>query len=417
MKKILPIRHIKWFSMIFLIITLGTGCSKNNNVTLETTEITYGNLSENVTATGTIESVSQVNVGTQVTGIVSKINVDYNSIVKSGELIAEIDKTTLESELESANSTLASTKAQYEYDKKNYERDKALHAKQLISDYDFDTSLKQSQTSYAAYQKSQADRVKAARNLSYAEIYSPINGIVVAREIEVGQTVVSNMSVANLFIIADLDNMQVVANVDEADIGSIKVGQSATFTVDAFPNDTFHGTVKQVRINPTTTSNVVTYQVLISTANPEHKLIPGLTANVTIKVKEATNVLILPLKAMKFSPQEFKDNKDMPTIVDNLKKSQKHSSQKEGNTPKDPTIPTEDMHRLVWVLKDNKLIATEIEIGMDDGINGQVLSGLKKGDKVALKYNTISEESNSENTQDGSRSPFMPKRPGSEKKK
>ena len=270
-------------------------CGKKQQVTLETATATKGEIVETVTATGTLESVTQVDVGTQVTGIVSKLFADYNSIVTAGQIIAEIDKTTLESDLKSVNATMESAKQTYEYTKKNFERDKALHEKQLISDYEFETSRKDYLVAKAAYEKSQSDRVKAARNLSYAEIYSPIDGIVMSREVEVGQTVVSNMSVANLFVIADLNNMRVVADVDEADIGSVKVGQNASFTVDAYPNDVFNGKVTQVRINPTTTSNVVTYEVLISTENPEHKLIPGLTANITINTKELKDVLTVPI--------------------------------------------------------------------------------------------------------------------------
>lgn len=190
-------------------------CGKKQQVTLETATATKGEIVETVTATGTLESVTQVDVGTQVTGIVSKLFADYNSIVTAGQIIAEIDKTTLESDLKSVNATMESAKQTYEYTKKNFERDKALHEKQLISDYEFETSRKDYLVAKAAYEKSQSDRVKAARNLSYAEIYSPIDGIVMSREVEVGQTVVSNMSVANLFVIADLNNMRVVADVDE----------------------------------------------------------------------------------------------------------------------------------------------------------------------------------------------------------
>lgn len=394
-------------------------CSKKETMSLETATVEVGEISESVTATGTLESITQVDVGTQVTGIVSKLFADYNSIVKAGEIIAEIDKTTLESELKSANANMESAKQTYEYTRTNYERDKALHAKQLISDYDFETSKKDYLVAKANYEKTQSDRVKSARNLSYAEITSPIDGIVVSREVEVGQTVVSNMSVANLFVIADLDKMQVVADVDEADIGAVKVGQSASFTVDAYSNDVFTGTVTQVRINPTTTSNVVTYEVLISASNPEHKLIPGLTANVTINVKEAKNVLVLPIKVLKFQPQEFEGVEGLPTFdaVPEPKKTADGEPSKSGE-PKDPIIPTEDMHRMIWVLRDNKLIPTEIEIGLDNGVNVEVKSGLKKGDKVALQYNEGSDAqvADGEAAQSGNNSPFMPKPPGGDRK-
>lgn len=391
-------------------------CGKKQQVTLETATATKGEIVETVTATGTLESVTQVDVGTQVTGIVSKLFADYNSIVTAGQIIAEIDKTTLESDLKSVNATMESAKQTYEYTKKNFERDKALHEKQLISDYEFETSRKDYLVAKAAYEKSQSDRVKAARNLSYAEIYSPIDGIVMSREVEVGQTVVSNMSVANLFVIADLNNMRVVADVDEADIGSVKVGQNASFTVDAYPNDVFNGKVTQVRINPTTTSNVVTYEVLISTENPEHKLIPGLTANITINTKELKDVLTVPIKTLKFQPQEFEDAEGLPVVEEMPQPRAGADKPKVGDTPKDPVIPTEDMHRLLWVLRDGRLAPTEVEIGLDNGVSIAILNGLNEGDTVALQYNTDSEAMPDAAPQ-GGESPFMPKRPGSDKKK
>ena len=226
-----------------------------------------------MTATGTVESVTQVDVGTQVTGIVDKLYADYNSVVTKGELIAEIEKTLLESELRSADASMESARVTYEYNRTNYERDRQLHDKQLISDYEYQTSLKEYEVSKTAYEKAQADRVRAAKNLNYAEIYSPIDGVVISREVEVGQTVVSSMNVQNLYVIADLDNMQVVGNVDEADIGQVKMGQTATFTVDAYPDDKFEGKVTQVRLNPTTESNVVTYEVIVAAPNPDHKLL------------------------------------------------------------------------------------------------------------------------------------------------
>ena len=259
-----------------------SSCGKKQSIRLVTEDVTKGSISETVTATGTLESVTSVDVGTQVTGIIDNILVDFNSEVKKGQLIAEIDKVLLQSELTSAEANVKSAKASYDYARTNYERDKALHEKKLISDYEFDTTRRDYEVAKTSYDKSVADRVRAAKNLTYAEIYSPIDGIVISRDVEVGQTVVSNMTVANLFTIADLDNMRVVANVDEADIGRVKEGQQVTFTVDAYPDQVFHGTVTQKRISPTTESNVVTYEVLVSADNEDHKLIPGLTANLTI---------------------------------------------------------------------------------------------------------------------------------------
>ena len=299
----------------------------------------------------------------------------------------------LSSELESANASLQSAKATYEYTKQNYERDLALHNEKLISDYEFQTTRKDYEVAKMNYEKMQADRVKAAKNLSYAEIYAPMDGIVLSREVEVGQTVVSSMNVANLYVIADLDHMQVVGNVDEADIGQVKMGQHVTFTVDSYPEDTFNGTVTQVRISPTTTNNVVTYEVIVSTENPDHKLLPGMTANLSIYTVELDNVTAVPLKAMKFNPQlapSGEDSKGLPQPVP-LNPSPKNS---------------------VWVLRDGKLVQTEVRTGQSNSIYQQITGGLKEGDKVALQYNEVTAASRPKQEEN----PFMPKPPGSRKR-
>ena len=349
-------------------------------------------MSEVVTATGTMESVTSVDVGTQVTGIIDKLYVDYNDVVTKGQLLAELEKTLLDSDLKSADASLASAKATYEYTRNNYQRDKKLHDEQLISDYEYQTSLKDYEVARRNYEKTQADRVRAAKNLNYAQIYSPIDGIVVSREVEVGQTVVSSMNVANLYVIADLDNMQVVGSVDEADIGQVKIGQHVTFTVDAYPDDVFDGTVTQVRINPTTTNNVVTYEVIVNTSNPEHKLLPGMTANLSIYTLELNDVLAVPVKALKFEPQQSAGGENAPSPVPSKTKSD----------------------NFVWVLRDNKLIQTPVSVGLSNGINMQITSGLKSGDKVALQYQQAAFAPQKENAEEN---PFMPKPPGAKKDK
>ena len=316
-------------------------CADKEKIQLETATVSAGAISETVTATGTLESVTQVDVGTQVTGKITKLFADYNSVVKKGELIAEIDKTLLESEVEAANANLESARSTYEYRKTNYERDRKLHDKKLISDYDYETSRNEYDVARLSYQKSKADRVKATENLGYAEIYAPIDGIVISREVEIGQTVVANMTVANIFTIADLDNMQVIADVDEADIGQVKVGQRVTFTVDAYPDDVFNGKVTQVRLNPTEESNVITYEVVVSADNSDHKLIPGLTANITIYTAESQNALIVPASAIKFSPKDL-DDESLP------KKAQ--------DAPKEAKA-------VVWTVRDNKLYPVAVTIG------------------------------------------------------
>lgn len=390
-------RLYKTFIMASLAL-LGTACGKHQEQILETVKAEKGELTETVTATGTIESVTQVDVGTQVTGIIDKLYADYNSIVTKGQLIAEIEKTLLQSDLTSAEANVESARLTYEYNLSNYKRDKALHDKQLISDYDFQTSRKDLDVSKTAYDKAKADRVRAAKNLNYAEIYSPIDGIVISREVEVGQTVVSNMNVANLYTIADLDNMQVIGNVDEADIGRVKVGQPVTFSVDAYPDELFEGEVTQVRLNPTTESNVVTYEVVVATANPDHKLIPGLTANLSIYVMRESDVLQLPANAFSFTPAENTGD----------------------NTPRpaeNATIPQVSGNRkCVWVVKGNSLVPTVVTIGASNGMKTAVTSGLKAGDVVATGYSeaTASVPGGENN---GERSPFAPQPPGQKKKK
>lgn len=385
----------KYIAALAMLAVVASGCKKSPKIVLQTSTVSSGEISETVTATGTLESVTQVDVGTQVTGIIDKLYADYNSEVTKGELIAEIDKTVLQADLNSADATLESARLTYEYTLTNYKRDKALYDKQLISEYDYQTSLKDYKVAEQTYDKAKADRVRAAKNLNYAEIYSPIDGIVISRAVEVGQTVVSNMSVANLFTIADLDHMQVVGNVDEADIGQVKVGQRVVFTVDAYPDDTFEGNVTQVRLSATTESNVVTYEVIVSADNADHKLIPGLTANLTIYVLEENGAMTIPVSATKFTPRDYPGVKGLPQpAVSSGKK--------------------EDDGSHVYVVRGDSLYLTPVVLGAANGINVAVTSGLKEGDVVATGYESSQVAAEVEKSQTES-SPFAPKRPGQKK--
>lgn len=383
--------HITLLAALLLLAS----CGRKEDVRLETVKAERGELTETVTATGTIESVTQVNVGTQVTGIIDKLYVDFNSVVTKGQLIAEIEKTLLQSDLTSAEANVESARLTYEYNLTNYKRDKALHDKRLISDYEFQTSTKDLEVSRTAYDKAKADRVRAAKNLNYAEIYSPIDGIIISRDVEVGQTVVSNMSVANLYTIADLDNMQVIGNVDEADIGRVKTGQPVTFTVDAYPDEKFDGHVTQVRLNPTTESNVVTYEVVVAAPNPDHKLIPGLTANLTIYTMREENVLLLPSAAFTFEP-ESGGNSRLPQPAGSAADLKPAANQ-----------------RCVWVLQGNSLVPTAVTIGESNGMKTAVVAGLADNAVVATGY---SQEMPRPQEQDGEKSPFAPQPPGRKKK-
>ncbi len=386
-------------SKIYLHVALvsalcAASCSDKQKMELETYTVEPTTMSETVTATGTMESVTQVDVGTQVTGIIDKLYADFNDQVKKGQLLAELEKTTLDAELKSSDANVQSAKSTYDYTARNYARDKALHDEQLISDYEFQTSQHDYEVARLNYEKAKADRVRAAKNLNYTEIYSPIDGVIISREVEVGQTVVSSMNVANLYVIADLDNMQVVGNVDEADIGKVKEGQHVTFTVDAYTNDVFDGTVTQVRLNPTTTSNVVTYEVIVAASNPDHKLIPGMTANLTIYTMELNDILAVPLKALRFEPMDEESGTDSKLPV--------------------PEPLSEPAKHTVWVVEGNRLVERAVEPGVSNSIYQEIKSGINRGDKVALQYNEVVSGGNAPKAQ---QNPFMPKPPGANRNK
>lgn len=373
--------------MMLLGAAMMTGCSKKTGFTYSEAEAAKQDIVNSVTATGTIEPVTSVDVGTQVSGVISKLYVDYNSVVKAGEVIAELDRTNLMSELSSAQASLKSAQSELDYQKTNYERYKALYDKGLISANDFE----QARLSYVqAQQKTQQQKEsvkKAQTNLGYATITSPIDGVVLSKEVEEGQTVASSFSTPTLFKIArDLTDMRVIADVDEADIGDVKEGQRVTFTVDAFPDDTFEGQVTQVRQEATTESNVVTYEVVISAPNDDLKLKPGLTANVVIFTMEAKDVLAVPSKALRFTPREAMLNSD-------------------------ETITDTDAKEKVWVKEGSNLKAVAVETGMTNGTLTQITKGLKPGTHVLTEVNAMQVEAEGEQQNSN---PFMP-RPRSRK--
>ena len=374
--------------------------SNSTNYIVETATATRGDVSEAVTATGTIEPVTKVDVGTQVSGIIDKLYADYNSVVTKGQLIAEMDKVTLQSELTSQQATYDGAKAEYEYQEKNYLRNKALHEKQLISDTEFEESTYNYAKAKSAYESSEANLAKAKRNLAYATITSPIDGVVISRAVEEGQTVAAGFETPTLFTIAaDLTQMQVIADVDEADIGGVKEGQRVEFTVDAYPNDTFEGTVTQVRLEATEESNVVTYEVVISAHNPDLKLKPGLTANVTIYIAERRNVINIPLKALRFVP-------DPPSGKAPAAESQPQLQ---------PQEPGNDSIKTIWVQENNTWKPRQVKVGMNNGVNVEICEGLNEGETVAIDRKSnggLPAEQLSGNQEE---SPFMPKPPGKKK--
>jgi HlyD family secretion protein len=355
----------------------------------ETTTVLTGSISNTVTATGTVEPIKQVEVGTQVSGIISKIYVDYNSAVKTGQLIAEIDRSVLETDLESSKANLNSSKAEFDYQTANYNRIKGLYEKELISQSEYDQAFNAYSKATYSYTQAKSNYQKAERNIGYTWIYSPINGVVLSRAVDEGQTVAAGFSTPTLFTIAnDLRKMQVIADVDEADIGQVLEGQHVVFTVDAFPEDQFEGTVIQVRLLATTTSNVVTYEVVIDAPNPDLKLKPGLTAEVNIFTLNKENIITVPVRALRFVPEEYT-----------------------GHIP--------ETHVFVEN-PEGSIEAREVVTGVTDGIYTEIIEGLATGEKVITGIhlsNSMAGEFGSFNnvpgTQEsnGSNSPFMPPRP------
>ena len=376
-----------------LAVWLLSGGKKEEKITFDTAAVAPANIMNSITATGTIEPVTSVTVGTQVSGIVSKLFVDYNSVVKKGQVIAELDKTNLMSQLNTAKTQLATAQSQLNYQTANYKRYKTLFEKGLVAADDFDNA-KLSYTQAKEQVASAKEEVQRAQtNLGYATITSPIDGVVLSKSVEEGQTVAASFSTPELFTIAqDLTNMQVVADVDEADIGDVKEGERVTFTVDAYPDDTFEGEVKQVRQEATTTNNVVTYEVVISAPNADLKLKPGLTANVTIYTAERKGVLSVPSKALRFTPQKETVGKMKIVDVANAKNK-------------------------VWTIEGNSILAHKVNIGMTDGTNTQIVGGIAEGTKVVTGLNVMGGEEEKPMEAQGESSPFAPGPPGKNKKK
>lgn len=390
---------------IAILAWLLSGKKKNTTINFTTEAVAPTNIENSVTATGTIEAVKTVTVGTQVSGIINKLFVDYNSVVKKGQVIAELDKQNLQSQLNSAKAQLSqaqanllSAQSDLAYQKANYQRNKTLYNKGLISANDYEQSRLSWQTANATVAE-RRDAVAAAReevsraqtNLSYAVITSPIDGVVISKSVEEGQTVAASYSTPELFTIAkDLKDMRVIANVDEADIGGVKVGQRVTFTVDAYPNDTFEGAVTQVRQEATTTNNVVTYEVVISAPNQDLKLKPGLTANVNIYTEEIKNVLSVPSKALRYTPEKETVGGRKIQDVTNAKNK-------------------------VWTLEGNTLVAHKVTVGSTDGVHTQILGGIKNGAKVITGIATP-EADDFDDANDGTQSPFAPGPRGGKKK-
>ncbi|MCI6618703.1 MAG: efflux RND transporter periplasmic adaptor subunit [Prevotella sp.] len=387
-----------WWIVAALLIAAGmiwllSGNEKKEEVGFETAKVAPANIQNSITATGTIEPVTSVTVGTQVSGIVSKLYVDYNTKVKKGQVIAELDKTNLISQLNTAKANLQSVQSNLNYQTANYKRYQTLYQKGLVSANDYENALLTYRQAKEQVASAKEEVQRAQTNLGYATITSPIDGVVLSKSVEEGQTVAASFSTPELFTIAqDLTNMQVVANVDEADIGEVKDGERVTFTVDTYPNDTFEGTVKQVRQEATTTNNVVTYEVVISAPNKDLKLKPGLTANVTIYTQEVNDVLSVPTKALRYTPEK--------ETVGNKKITDSNGQNK------------------VWTVEGNQIKAHPVKIGMTDGTNTQIVSGIAAGTEVVVGVKVSDPNADqAANAGSGESSPFAPGPPGKNKKK
>lgn len=391
--------------VLAIVAWLFSGGKKKEEVNFATEKVAKANIQNSITATGTIEAVTSVTVGTQVSGIVSKLFVDYNSEVKKGQVIAELDKTNLMSTLNaakanllSAKANLKSSKATESYQLSNYNRYKTLYDKGLVSadDYEsarlsYEQAREQANSSRQNVISAQEEVQRAQTNLGYATITSPIDGVVISKSVEEGQTVAASFSTPELFTIAkDLTNMQVIADVDEADIGDVAVGERVTFTVDAYPDDTFEGSVTQVRLQATTTNNVVTYEVVISAPNTNLKLKPGLTANVTIYTAERQGVTSVSAKALRFTPTAETVGKRR--IIDCNGKNK------------------------VWTLENNTLKAHAVKIGMSDGIHTEITGGIAEGAEIVTEIKVTSVQDMAE-SQNNESSPFAPGPPRKNKKK
>jgi HlyD family secretion protein len=390
-------------------------------VALDTEKPQYGYIAMSVTATGTIEPVDTVSVGTQVSGTIKYVYADFNSSVKKGQLIAELDKSLLEAQVNQYQANLVVAKSQLIYEKSTYDRQNLLYQTGAISKADYETALYQYNTAKANVQSVQAQLDAAQKNLSYADIYSPVNGVVMMRSVNIGQTVASSFSTPTLFVIAkDISNMQVQAAVDEADIGNVKQNQRATFTVDAFPENLFSGTVEEIRLEPTISANVVTYTTIIKAPNDNLKLKPGMTANIIIYTKEEKNALLISAKALKFKPdaslgKQYKIGALNADSVGGANSTHhktgggmRKSPDSSGKKANDTTVVITPQKAFVWVKVNDSLIQKKIIIGLNDDTHVQVLHGLSTDDEVVdgIQNPALVSAASAQ----PAKSPFMPQR-------
>jgi HlyD family secretion protein len=413
----------KWPVIIVACIVLISGGiwffrhGKTDEPQYQTMAVGRGDLTQVVTATGTLNPVVNVTVGSQVSGIITKLYVDYNSIVKSNEVIAEIDPSTYDATVEQVKANLANAKANLELQQVEANRSADLFTNKLVSPSDYDTAIATLHEAEASVKIQEASLSNAEANLGYCKIRSPVDGVVISRSVELGQTVASSFNTPTLFQIAnDLTKMQIDTAVDEADIGGVKEGQTVDFTVDAYPNRTFEGSVIQVRNAPTTVNNVVTYDTVIGVTNADYSLKPGMTASVSIIVAQRDNVLEIPNAALRFQPTDMamvETGAPATNAVQNASNNGERSGNhrgRRGGRGAHGAGEHSSVHTVYVLIKDSagkdtKLEAVHVKTGITDNINTEVLSGLKEGDQVvtglAIPGLSLGEASNN---------PFAPRR-------
>lgn len=398
---------------------------KEAQVVLQTESPQMGYISQSVTATGTIQPVDTVTVGAQVSGIIKTLFTDFNAKVRKGQLLAQLDKSLFLAAVDQNKAQVASAQSQLTYQQANFGRQELLYKTGAISRADYDNATYTVNNAKAQLENAKAQLASSEKNLSYTDIYSPMDGVVLTRSISVGQTVASSFNTPTLFTIAkDITKMQVQANVDEADIGNVQHGQRVTFTVDAFLDDVFQGSVEEIRLKPITSANVVTYTTIINAPNDDQKLKPGMTANVTIYTKEIDNALLISAKALKFEPDLSlakkytivadsstgrKEHRRRPSGADSITGSRKL---RKGDTT---TTRVKDSSRVqaseiahVWVLVDStKLVQKKIRTGLNNDTQVQVLDGLSTADLVVTGIEQVAAGGTGT---PAARSPFLPQR-------
>jgi len=331
-------------------------------------EIAKGDITQTVSANGTLNPVVLVNVGTQVSGTVKKLYADFNSKVSAGQILLELDPTTFRAAVEQASGTVASAEAALKLARANEQRSRELFALEYVSKQDLDQAVQIREAAQAQLQTARGQLAKDRANLAYSIIRSPVSGVVVSRQIDVGQTVAASFQTPTLFQIAqDLTQMQIDTNVAEADIGKIRIAQPVRFTVDAFPGRRFEGNVKQIRLNPINQQNVVTYDVVVAVSNPDLRLMPGMTAYVSFVIEERSNVLLAPNAALRFKPRD---------------------AERDAKRPGNGKRPAKSSGPRIYVLRADGITPVPLQAGITDGRYTEVLGGdLKVGDRVVLEDN------------------------------